>query len=436
MRHAFEHTLFTPAAAIVALAPLAHAAEPQRPEATAESAEIALAREARVEPIVRLALERNPDLAEDRARVEAARARARQAGRLPELQLKYEQWGVPLRRPFAVPESNAVMLGLSLTLPAPGILEARSRVAEQDTRTASASAASRRRDLRAQVRRAFAEYYRADREVALHREHVELTARLVGLARASYRSGNRAQQDVLRLNLELSRLHRDLAHMEQERISARALLNALMNRPVDADLGPPAELEPEGAAPEAARQGLDIHRSEVAAARAALSRSEAALQLARRERRWPNATVGADYMYMPSMEHRHGYGAMLMLNLPWLSSARSDAIEAAEHSVTADRHALESVRNVVRFEARDARARFEAARSTFEIIDRDLLPQARRNFETAQAGYGAGQGDAIALVDGLRSYLDTRLDRVRSLAHLETAAADLARALEDKEMTP
>jgi outer membrane protein, heavy metal efflux system len=438
MPYLFERTLFAPVAAALALAPVAgQAAEPPRPATAPESAEAAaLTREAQLEPMVRLALERNPDLAEDQARVAAARARTRQAGRLPELQLKYEQWGVPLRRPLAVRESNAVMAGVSVTLPPPGALAARARLAEQDRSAASASASTRRRDLRAQVRRAFAEYYRADREVALHREHVELTARLVGLARASYRTGHRAQQDVLRLSLELSRLHRDLAHIAQERISARSLLNALMNRPGDADLGPPADLEPAVVPPVPPDKELDMRRAEMAAARAALSRSEAALELARRERTWPSLTIGADYMYMPVMEDRHGYGVMLMLNLPWLSSGRGDAIEAAEHSASADRHALESVRNAVRYEVRDARARFEAARSTFDIIDQDLLPQARRNFETAQAGYGTGQGDAIALVDALRSYLDSRLDRLRGLVHLENAAADLARAVEEKERTP
>lgn len=402
----------------------------------ADRAEADLAREARLEAILHLALDRNADLAEERARVASARARTSQAGRLPDLQLKYEQWGIPLRRPHAVQDSMFLMLGLSQTLPAPGTRAARARVAEQEATSAAASVATRRRELRAQVRRAFADYYRADRELLLHREHVEVAARLVELSRASYRSGRRGQQDVLRVSLELSRLHRDLAHIEQERISSQALLNALMNRDADAPLGPPAELEPAALAQAsfvAVDQPPDRERAEVAAATAAVRRSEASLELARREGRWPSVTLGADYMYMPFEHDRHAYGAMVVLNLPWVSPGRRDAVKAAEESVIAERHALESVRNVVRYEARDARARHEAARSTFVIVDQDLLPQAQRNFEAAQAAYSAGQGDAIGLVDALRSYLDIRLDRVRALVHLATTAADLARAAGEKE---
>jgi outer membrane protein, heavy metal efflux system len=394
-----------------------------------------LEQEARLATILQLAVKRNPDLAEEQERVALARTRTEQAGRLGDPQLKYEHWGVPLRRPFALGEANALMVGISQTLPAPGARAARTRMASQEAATAASSAAIRRRELRAQVRRAFADYYRADRELRLHREHVDLTARLVELARGSYRAGHRAQQDVLRLGLELSRLHRDLAHIEQERISAQALLNALMNRPVDANLGPPEEIDaasltlasPSPPSATAPAPSPAPTRPELDAALASLRRSEAALDLAEKEGHWPSVTLGADYMYMPLMHDPHGYGAMVMFNLPWLSGARRDAVKGATQSVNADRHALESVRNVVGYELRDARARHTAARSTLTIVDNDLLPQAQRNFDAAYSAYAAGQGDAISLIDALRSYLDVRLDRIRALVHLATTFADLTR---------
>lgn len=409
------------------------------PPAAAEtpSEEGALAREVDPALVLRIALARNPDLKEERARVAAARARVPQAARLPDPRLKFELWGAPLKRPWSLDRADTLMVGVNQTFPAPGTLDAQERMAAEEAGTAVATEESRRLDLRAQVRRAFADYYRANRQVRLHREHLDLTTRLVELGRASYRSGRRGQQDVLRLSLELSRLHSDVAHIEQEERSARALLNALMNKPVDAPLGPPAELAPAERVP--LPDGDDAvagQRAEVAAAQAAARRSEAAAELARKEARWPSFVVGADYWFMPTMEDSHAYGAMVSMSLPWLNPGRRDAVRAAQESASADRYALESVRNTIRYQVRDAVAKYEAARSTFTIIDSDLLPQAQRNFEAAQAGYSAGQGDALVLIDALRSYLDVRLDRVRALVHLETTAADLERALGAKEKTP
>lgn len=424
----------------------------------AAAGEARLARQVDPEVIFAIALARNPDLLEERARVTASRVRVRQAARLPDPRLKYEQWGVPLRRPLDLGMSDTIMVGVSQAFPAPGSRDGQRLIAQADEQIAAATELSRRRDLRAQVRRAFADYYRANRQVILHREHVALTAELVEIARAAYRAGQRAQQDVLRLSLELSRMHSDVAHLEQEEISARSLLNALMARPIDAPLGPPSDLAvptrpaanaspkvaertpstrtntattlpptPERSEPGAAAADPETLRPEMAIAEAARRRSEAAVEVARAEARWPSLTLGADYWYMPLMPDPHGYGLVLSMSLPWLSPGRRDAVEAAQQIASAERHALDSVRTTLRYEIADARAKHRAAESLFTIVERDLLPQARRNYDAASAAYAAGQSDAIALLDALRSYLDVRLDRVRALVHLEIAATELER---------
>ena len=76
-----------------------------------------LARSAVLETILRVALERNPEVAENQARARAAAARSQAASRLPDLEAKYEQWGVPLARPYALNEANTLMLGVRQTFP-------------------------------------------------------------------------------------------------------------------------------------------------------------------------------------------------------------------------------------------------------------------------------------------------------------------------------
>ena len=93
-----------------------------------------LARSARLETILRVALERNPDLAENQARARAAEARSHAASRLPDLEAKYEQWGVPLARPYALNEANTLMLGVRQTFPPGERCDARGRAAAEDAR--------------------------------------------------------------------------------------------------------------------------------------------------------------------------------------------------------------------------------------------------------------------------------------------------------------
>jgi cobalt-zinc-cadmium efflux system outer membrane protein len=382
-----------------------------------------LARSANLDTILRLALERNRDLAENRARTLAAESRRQAASRLPDLEAKYEQWGVPLARPYALDRADTLMLGVRQAFPAWGALDARERAAAEDAGTAQDTERARRQEVAAQVRRTFATYYKADQE---------LTSRVLELARLNQRTGHGRLQDVLRLELELTRLHTDIARIEREHRSSRALLNALMDRAPDAPLGPPEDLAVTPTPPRdvtALEKNLEANRAELSAAARTIRRGEATLDEMRRAARFPSLMVGLDYWYMPmNPDTRHGYGAMLSMNLPWLSGRRRDQEREAEQALRAEQHALESARNAIRYELRDAAARLESARQSFGIIDQELLAQARRSLEATQAAYATGQGDAVALLDALRSYLQVRIERLRALADLVSSQADLERA--------
>ena len=139
--------------------------------------------------------------------------------------------------------------------------------------------------------------------------------------------------------------------------------------------------------------------------------------------------MGLDYWYMPTNTDVHqAYGAMVGINLPWLSGRHGDEEREAEQTVHAEEAALESAQNAVRYELHDAAARLESARQSFTIIDQELLAQARRSLEATQSEYAAGHGDAVGLLDALRSYLQVRIERVRALAELASSQADLERA--------
>ena len=417
--------------------PLAGAEERDERQLSGDERELADA--ARLEPILRLALARDPELLEARDRVHGQAAAVRAAGRLPDLEVKYEQWGVPLARPWALNEAQTLMLGVRQTFPAAGSLGAEASAAREGATVELASYRARQLDVVAQVRRAYDGYVRAAEEYRIHLEHVELAGRIIQLARSSFRAGRGSQQGVLSLGLELTRLHRDIAAIKQRRVSAGALLNALMGRAPDEPLGPPPPLEPRRVRPDVvALQRAAETRPEVVAAQHAAARSEAMLDAAERTASWPSFMVGVDYWYMPiATDTQHAYGAMLSMTLPWLNPEHRARAEAARWTSSADRYAIAATRNTIRYEVRNAYARYQAAQEAFEIVDHDLLPQARQSLEAAQSAYATGGGDAIVVLDSLRSYLQVRLDRVAGLIDVADSIADLDRSIgSDVELEP
>lgn len=393
--------------------------------------EASLATTVRLDVILRLALARNADLLEEEARVGERLARISPSGRLPDLELKYEQWGVPLARPYALGDADTLMLGVRQTFPALGTLAARERAAESEADVALFALRSRQLDVVRQVVRTYAALFLADREYQLHLEHVQLTERILELLRSNFRTGSATEHDVLRVAVELKGLHRELARIEQRKRSATALLNATIARDANAPLGAVADLQPTELKVQlpALEAMVQSGRAEVVAAGHRVKRAQADVDLASSNATWPTIMAGIDYWFMPTLDERHGYGAMVSINLPWLSAKRREDVTVAERGVTADRRALEAIRIAVRYEVDDAFARYTAARATFLLTRDELVPTALQSFGAAQAGFAAGRGNALGLVDALRSLLQLRLEEVRELVDLKVAIADLERAI-------
>jgi outer membrane protein TolC len=388
--------------------------------------ERALAEAARLEDILQLALARNPALSEVTERARAAARRAPAASRLPDPELEYQLWAAPLGRPYALDAAEMHMLGLRQSFPAPGSSAARSEAASAQAKVALAGARARELELRARVRRAYAAYGRAEREYRIHLEHVQLASGALEVVRATYQSGRGSQQDVLRSMIELSRLHGDIATIERDRSNARALLNTLMARPLEAPLGPPVALEPEQTATELRRlePALADRRPEVSAAQSAVRASEAELEATRSASRWPSFMLGVQYMYMPPAADPHNYGVMFSMSLPWLSARYTEELSAARATVAAEQDALSSIRLTARYELHEATRRLAASRELLAILERELIPQARASYESAQATYGGGQTDSLTLFEALRSWLDVRIERERARSEVEVAMAD------------
>jgi cobalt-zinc-cadmium efflux system outer membrane protein len=381
--------------------------------------------------MIQLALARNAELVAERARVEELLARVPAAAGRPDPELKYEQWGVPLVRPYALNEADTVMIGVRQAFPAPGVLDAQQRAAAADAEVALYALRARQLDVARQLERAYLEYWLVDREVRIHREHVELAQHVVEVTRSRFRAGAATEQEVVRVGVELIALHRDIARLEQRKHSVIALLNALMGRSPSTVLTP---APPAGPA-EVLRSITELqtlateHRPEVLAAARGVERGRASTDAARAAATWPSFMVGVDYMYMPFMEERHAYGGMVSMSLPWLNSKHRDEVHAAERAVTAERRGVEAAAVTVRYEVEDAFARYQAARATYHITKNDLAPAARQSFESAQTGFAVGRGNALAVLEALRVLLDVRLDEVRDLFALSGAIADLKRAV-------
>lgn len=385
------------------------------------------------EDYVKLALLRHPAIRSAEAKVRRLHERAPQLRSLDDPMLTV----VPVGEMAETAAGQvAVMTTLSQRLPLTSKLEVRGRVAELDAAQAQAELEQTRLQVAADTRRAYWSLYFAVRAMETTEKSRSLLAQMRDVADAQYRTGRRNQQDVLRATAELGSLEAELAALQQRRETAEAMLRQL----IDAPASQPIET------PQVVKEDEIILKRDALLARAAednpaiqrvskrIAQFEAQQRLAELNR-VPDLTVSLSYNIVEDRGLSRvangddqwwvGFG----FNLPiW-----AEKYDAAEREALFGRleaaSELAAERNRITFQVEDAVARLEAQREVLRLLRQRVIPDAVSAVEAAAAGYRAGTGDFLMLVDNWRKLLSYQLMEHRALADLEQALADLERAV-------
>ncbi len=380
------------------------------------------------------ALERNPEIQMARRKVESARARAGQAGYLEDPELNVEAWGVPLNRPLSFRSSNPIVLGIRQKIPFFGKRALQSDMAGQEVKMAEAELKAKEIDIASKVRSAYADVFMASRMIEINHELLELNRQLSATAENLYRAGKAPQQDVFKALLEQTDLLNKLASAEKDGITSQARLNTLLNRDMTVAVGHPVD-------PVVAPLTLDYaaleklaieQRPELRALEASIGKSQKAIELAERNRKYPDFMVGLQYWVAPDQETKHMYTPMISLTIPfspWTKGKHDYEVQEAIAEKQMAQSNLASMKNMALLEIREGLAKVEAASKALSIYRDGLLPQAEQSFQATSAAYQAGTVNFMTLVDGQRTIRDARMGYYKALMEYEQSMADLERAV-------
>ncbi len=277
-----------------------------------------------------------------------------------------------------------------------------------------------------------------ERAREINRAHARLLADLKESATARYVTGDAAQQDPLRAEVELAHIERELLVLDSEREIVRASLNGLLHRAPDAPLPPPPAALPRAgsrferngdAAREAPAAGAGFiaealaENPEIASARAMERSREARLRLARSDRR-PDFGVMTSWSSMwPMDDHRWMVG--LSLNIPLQTGRRSAAIAEADAALNRARRETEERADRVAVDVHRNLRRVREAEQVLDLHENRLLPAAADQVEAARAGFVTGRNSFTTLIDAVRGLRTLELDLWKAESDLFTRQAEL-----------
>lgn len=378
-----------------------------------------------------LALHAEPGQAAMLARANSLEEQAVAAGELPDPTLRVGLANFPVQSGgFATEAMTQAQLGIRQAFP-PGKTRAysarrfQSLAAEMDR-----SADARARDVLTSVRSAWLDVNYWEHAHALVSESRPYFEDLVTVTRSLYSVGKKDQQDVLRADLELSRLDDRLIDIRQQRARARAALGEWLGddarRPLADRLPPWQQLPP-----------LDVLQNQFAdhpalqAADARVAARIAGIDLAK-ERFKPGWAMDLGYGYrdgsLPNGSPRSDFVSLsVTVDLPFFRRNRQDRSLAA--ALGERRAAVESKEELRRHLASQLEAeysRWQELSRRIDLYERVILLQAEDRANAALAAYQSETGDFADVMRGSIDALNSRLDHIRLQTERDQSYAVLA----------
>jgi outer membrane protein, heavy metal efflux system len=376
--------------------------------------------------LVQEALERNPEIQSAARRVRAMRARVPQVRALPDPTVAVGWMG--RITPFSVmngdPSSYRSVSAMQ-EIPYPGKLKLRGQMADREAAAARWDYERVRRRVVAQVKGAYYDYFYYQKALEITRKDQELLEKLAKIAEVRYQVGKGIQQDVLRAQVELSRLLGRLTVLNQQEKTARARLNTLLFRDPEAPLPPPAPFQ-QAAFPYSLEELYQMARQndpQLQSDARLIERSQYAVNLAEKEYR-PNFTVGYMYQQRPDMQDMHGFTVGINIPIFYRSKQREGVIEATEEMIGARREMQNQLTGVY-FEVKQQYLAAQASEGLVRLYSQAIVPQSSLALDSSMASYEVGKVDFLSLLDNFSNVLDYEINYYRELSNFQIALARL-----------
>jgi outer membrane protein TolC len=366
-----------------------------------------LAQELVLDSLVAEALRANPDLAAAKLRYQAFEAKVPQAGSWPDPMFKTvfsnlptDSWAMD-RTPM-----SGIELMFTQKVPFPGKLGLKKNATRSMAHKAREEYESAEDFVISELKQNYYRLVLLERSIEITRNNKLLLENFARIAQTRYSVGKGVQQDVLKAQVEVSKMMDKLISLEEMNKTVRAKINVLLDREPQHSLGEPQELifskldytEEElqnlavGSNPALKGMGFSVEAS------------RSAYRLSRREY-WPDFTFSVSYrlrdeVQMDPVRGVNFFSASAGINIPlYFWSKQRKKVQEKELNLESARQRYESRENNLKFNV--SRLFYSMSKYTqeVELYRSAILPQARQSLESARSGYQVDKVDFLTLLN-------------------------------------
>ena len=369
----------------------------------------------------------NPDILAARRGWQAVTQVPTQVSTLPDPQVTVQSFSVGSPRPFAGYSNSGfayIGLGISQDLPYPGKLKLKGEAAQQDAAISQDKLEAVRRSVLQRVKEAYFQTAYIQQTLEVLDRNGKLLDQIEKIADARYRVGQGKQQDVLKAQLEKTKLLREIAHHHELMGTQQALLLKLLNRPQGS---PEITTEPLVETPlrytsDELLERVRAQNPDIATQQEMVKKQSLEVEMARKDR-YPDFSV--QYMWQrtgPSFPSYYMLTFSAKLPIYRRRKLNPEMTQATEELNRSQREYESQVQSAY-FDVRNEYIAAETASQMLKIYREGLIPQALATYQSGLASYQTGSLDFESLFSTFLDVLNFDGEYWKTLMEHETALA-------------
>lgn len=378
-----------------------------------------------LEDVLKLAKDRNPDIAASRQGWSALSTQIGVARTWPDPTFSYVNEKIPSGMEGVEPETMN-RYRVEQMIPFPGKLSADSKMKYHEARIAESKYRDKILEVVGDVRVRYYQLYLTDRSIELARQSVNLMKNILSTAQSRLSSGRSTSSDVFMAQTELRKMENMLFEQEQRRTLIQIELNTLLNQPTGTAWG-------KTTAPNVNDIPMTLEElqalSETTSPQfmAAIHEFDHSRAMKKRSRLGFAPDFGVMYERQTMAEGPAGREVGVSVNFPiWSSRARGETRAAAAHALEAESSA-QGMRNMARKMVHMAFTETNTHLQLTRSYVQGLLPSARGTLDVTREHYVSGRGDFIRFLEAFRAWITANVEYENQLYHYGEHWSELER---------
>jgi len=379
-----------------------------------------------LDDLLKQALERNPKIKSVGFDAEASAFRVPQEKSLPDpmVGLSLKNLGFP---EFTVGKEvmSGVGLSFSQVIPFPGKLRLKGEIAGKVFERKKEVRNSIVLGVLKDVKTAYFDLYALYKSVAILQEQKALLQKALELTETKYAVGSGVQSEVLKAQVEISRMDEMITPMAEMIKALNARINLLLDLPADSPLGMPQDqgVESLSVSLEELKNAAEENSPMVKEASLMVEEGGKMVALARKELS-PNFAVGGGWEFkgrLPSM-----YEVMVGFEIPlYRKTKQAKMLEESLVRLESSKSGFTSMKNDVTFMVTEDYLKARSAESLIKLYKDKIIPQASLTVESSLANYQVNKTDFLALLADINTHFSYQMAYYKELAGLWSSIARL-----------